>query len=157
MTRLIISLSVAMALAACNSTTESTPATATAESPSPLSQLEPASGTDASATEAPEPEAAAVAQEEPVPVASETETSEVDRLANVYLDCVVQNAARAAQGGESTSEAVESGVDACRQKFREARWAYRDTGVTEDAATRYGVNLLTFVRTEAGNALGIGQ
>lgn len=165
MTRLNLCLVVlALALAGCNTTTDSSQQAA---APSPLETLEPAAG-DAKA----EGEVAAAAQPaadeagegvsgtaaaptatEPAVDAAAVDTSAVDQAAQAYLNCVVGRAAQSAEGGASRDDAVEAGVDACRNQFREARWAYKDTGVSDEAADRYGVNLLTFVRNEAAGFL----
>lgn len=160
MARLLSGLALVLALAGCNTTAES-PQQATAETPSTLETLEPASGETAAAPEEPAPaaetEVAALTEEAPpeapATAVAQSTTPGVDEAAQTYLNCVVSHAAQSAEGGEAHDRAVELGVDACRNQFREARWAYRDTGVSEDAADRYGVNLLSFVRTEARNFL----
>ena len=155
MARLIAGVALALALAGCNTTSDN-PQQATATEPAELQALEPASGEPPAAAEAVEPEAAPpeVAAVEPEPTAvAESATPGVDDAAQAYLNCVVSHAARSAEAGDDHDRAVEVGVDACRNQFREARWAYKDTGATDSAADRYGVNLLTFVRTEARNFL----
>ena len=98
---------------------------------------------------APEQVAESTPAQAAVEPATPVDTSAVDQAAQTYLTCVVSNAARSAEGGVAHPDAVETGIDACRNQFREARWAYKDTGVTDDAADRYGANLLAFVRNEA--------
>ena len=151
-------VALALALAGCNATDGSQQAAGTADGSqqaaaegAPLETLEPAAGDPKS-----EPETALAAAE---PAPSETaalpaetpavDTTAVDQAAQAYLNCVVGRAAQSASGGQPHEDAVESGVDACRNQFREARWAYQDTGATDAAADRYGVNLLSFVRNEA--------
>ena len=150
MFRTISSLAIAILISGCN-TTDNGDQVASAEAPSPLSALEPASG-DAAATVEPVVEAAEAEAPAAAPVA-EIDTSEVDQKAQAYLTCVVSNAAQSAEAGTAHEDAVEVGVDACRNEFRSARWAYLETGVAQSAADRYGVNLLDFVRGEASNFL----
>lgn len=155
MARLIAGVALALALAGCNTTSESPQQASTAD-PAALEALEPASGQPAETVDAVEAEAAEaeVAAVEPQPAAvAEVATPEVDEAAQTYLNCVVSHAAQSAEGGDDHDRAVEVGIDACRNQFREARWAYKDTGVSDSAADRYGVNLLTYVRTEARNFL----
>lgn len=154
MARLMLGLALAVALAGCNTTTE------TQQAAAPVEALEPGAGTppgtDVTAAETTTTDAGAAAQvatadpsatlpAETVPV----DTTVVDQAAQAYLNCVVGRAAQSAEGGQPAADAVETGIDACRNQFREARWAYRDAGASDAAADRYGVNLLAFVRNEA--------
>lgn len=152
MPRLLSGLALALVLAACN-TTGGTQVAATGEDAT-LSALQPAAGTTAdpaaSSVDAASTEVAAL---EASPI---EETPAVDEKANAYLNCVVGHAARESQGGEPEDDAVEAGIDSCRNEFRAARDAYRDSGVSQGEADRYGVNLLTFVRDEAHSFLQSG-
>lgn len=154
MFRLLSGLALAVFLAACNAT-DGTQVAATSEDDAALTALAPAAGGTA------EPAAAPEGEGEGTEVAALTtppveETPQVDELANTYLNCVVGRASQESQAGTAEERAVELGVDACRNQFREARWAYLDTGVSEDEADRYGVNLLTYVRDQAHEFLQSG-
>jgi hypothetical protein len=156
MARLIIGLASALALAACTTTSETRQvAGEPAQDTATLQALAPAAGspadTDVTAAAAPEGAASVAGQVASVdPAASiPADTSAVDQAAQTYLNCVVSRAAQSAETGRPAVDAVEIGIDACRNHFRAARWAYRDAGASEAAADRYGVNLLAFVRNEA--------
>ena len=161
MVRLTIGLALALALAGCNTTSDtaldtlepaagSAPATADAAPADPAAAADvttlPGDDAGAASAQVAESSPAQAAEFEP---ATPVDTSAVDQAGQAYLNCVVSNAARSAEGGVAHPDAVETGIDACRNQFREARWAYKDTGVTDDAADRYGANLLAFVRNEA--------
>ncbi|MEZ5670186.1 MAG: hypothetical protein R3F55_22700 [Alphaproteobacteria bacterium] len=156
MTRRHLSIGLAVLLAACNTTGTDADQVPSAAAPAQVETLEPAAGTDAApaAAVAPAPaDAAASAAAAPALATAEADTGEADQKAQTYLNCVVGRAAQSAEAGTAHDEAVEVGIDACRNQFREARWAYLATGVTETQADRYGVNLLAFVRTEARSFL----
>jgi len=154
MLRLFSGLAVAALLAAC-STTDGTQVAASGEDGTELAGLQPAAGTTG------DPAAETADAEDGTEVAALTtppvdETPGVDEKAQTYLTCVVSRAAQESQGGMADDDAVERGIDACRNQFRDARWAYLDTGASESEADRYGVNLLTFVRDEAHSFLQSG-
>jgi len=154
MFRLLSGLALAVFLAACNAT-DGTQVAATSEDDAALSALAPEAGGTAEPAVAPEgaSEGTEVAALTTPPVEA---TPQVDELANAYLNCVVGRASQESQAGTAEERAVELGVDACRNQFREARWAYLDTGVSESEADRYGVNLLTLVRDKAHEFLQSG-